>query len=285
MRARLRIFLLALCAFVVSACSSASFFVANLPVSFSEAQRHEDIAYGPEKWQKLDIFTPKNLENSAPVLVFFYGGRWTFGHKEQYAFAALPFVEKGYIVVIPDYAKYPDVKFPAFVKDAALATAWVYDNIVNYNGNKSRLYLSGHSSGAHLAALVVTDPEYLNAYGKDRSIVTAFSGLAGPYDFIPKEDDLKDMFAPPENYPNMQVPTFVDGEQSPMQLLHGEDDKDVIKRNLNRLKAKIEHEGGVVETNIYPGIDHKEIVGALSWVWQDKAPVSQDMMNFFERYR
>jgi len=285
MKARLNALLSALGALLISACSSASFFVANMPVAFSEAQLHENISYGPEKWQRLDIYTPKNMNAPAPVLVFFYGGRWTFGNKEQYAFAALPFVEKGYVVVVPDYSKYPNVKFPTFVEDAALATAWVYDHIADYKGNRDRLYLSGHSSGAHLAALVSVDPRYLKAQGKDRSIVTAFSGLAGPYDFIPEDDDLKDMFGPPENYPNMQVPTFVDGAQPPMQLLHGGDDKDVIQRNLNRLKAKIEEEGGVVETKIYPGIDHKEIVGALSWVWQDRAPVSEDMMDFFERHQ
>lgn len=284
MRARIRIFLSAVSALLVSACSSASFFVANMPVAFSEAQRHNNVSYGPESWQKLDIYTPKVMGKSAPVLVFFYGGRWTFGNKEQYAFAALPFVEKGYIVVIPDYSKYPDVKFPAFVQDAALATSWVHDHIGKYNGNKDRIYLSGHSSGAHLAALVTADPQYLKVLGKDRSIVTAFSGLAGPYDFIPEDKDLKDMFGPPENYPNMQVPTFIDGKQPPMHLLHGADDKDVIQRNLNRLKDKIDQEGGIVETKIYPGIDHKEIMGALSWVWQDKAPVRADMIDFFERH-
>lgn len=285
MTVRFRIILSALSVLIVSACSPASFFIANMPVPFSEVHRHRNIPYGAEGWQKLDIYAPKSLTSPAPVLVFFYGGRWTFGNKEQYAFAALPFVEKGYIVVISDYSKYPDVKFPVFLDDAALATAWVYNNIEDYQGNKERLYLSGHSSGAHLAALVAVDPKYLRKYGKDRSIVTAFSGLAGPYDFIPEDEDLKDMFGPPENYPNIQVPTFIDGQQSPMQLLHGADDKDVIQRNLNRLKAKIEEKGGTVEAKIYPGIDHKEIMGALSWVWQDKAPVREDMMEFFERHQ
>lgn len=225
------------------------------------------------------------MNEKKPVLVFFYGGRWTFGNKEQYAFAALPFVKEGYIVVIPDYSKYPDVKFPSFVNDAALAVSWVHDNIRQYNGNPKRLYLSGHSSGAHIAALVTTNPDYMKQLGKDRNVVTAFSGLAGPYDFIPEDDDLKDMFGPTNNYKNIQVPTYVDGQQPPMQLLHGADDTDVIQRNLNRLREKIKEKGGVVETKIYTGIDHKEIVGALTWVWQDKAPVRDDMLDFFERHQ
>ncbi len=285
MKARVRIFFAVLCALSLSACSSASFFVANLPIHFSEAEVNSDIAYGDKKIQKLDIYTPKGLEGKAPVLVFFYGGRWTFGNKEQYAFAALPFVEKGYVVVIPNYSKYPEVKFPEFVKDAARAVSWVHDHIGEYKGDANRLYLSGHSSGAHLAALVSADPSYLKEFGKDRNIITAFSGLAGPYDFIPEDDDLKDMFGPAENYPNMQVTSFIDGRQPPMQLLHGADDVNVIQRNLNRLRDKIGEKGGVAETKIYPGIDHKEIMGALSWVWHDKAPVRDDMLDFFERHK
>ncbi len=282
---RLTAIISALSAVLLSACSSASFFVANAPVAFADVKQYSDIAYGSEKQQKLDIYVPETIETNAPVLVFFYGGRWTFGSKDQYAFAALPFVKKGYIVVIPDYAKYPDVKFPVFVHDGAKAVAWVQDNIATYKGDGSRLYLSGHSSGAHIAALLNADARYLKAEGKDRSIIAAFAGLAGPYDFIPEDPDLKDMFGPPENYRNMQVPTFIDGKQPPMLLLHGADDKDVILRNLNRLRDKIEDKGGVVETKIYDGIDHKEIVGALSWVWDDKAPVADDMDVFFKRYR
>lgn len=275
----------ALGAIFLSGCSSASFMVANAPVAFSEIKQYNDIAYGSEKQQKLDIYTPVKIETDAPVLVFFYGGRWTFGSKEQYAFVALPFVKKGYIVVIPDYAKYPDVKFPAFVQDGAKAVSWLSDNIASYKGDASRFYLSGHSSGAHIAALLSANSHYLKEQGKDRTVITAFAGLAGPYDFIPEDPDLKDMFGPPENYKNMQVPTFIDGKQPPMFLLHGADDKDVILRNLNLLRDKIHESGGEVETKIYDGIDHKEIVGALSWVWKDKAPVADDMDAFFRKHQ
>lgn len=285
MKARLLVVISALGALFLSACSSASFFVANLPATLSDTHRYQDIAYGEKEWQKLDIYMPKTVTKVAPVLVFFYGGRWTFGNKEQYAFAALPFVQKGYIVVIPDYAKYPAIKFPDFVRDAARSVSWVHDNIGQYNGDKTRLYVAGHSSGAHIGALVAADPEYLKEFGQGRDIITAFAGLGGPYDFIPEEEDLKDMFGPPERYSRMQVPTFIDGKEPPMLLLQGADDQDVIQRNLDRLRDKIEKKDGVVETKIYPGINHVEIVGALSWLWHNKAPVREDMLNFFETHK
>jgi acetyl esterase/lipase len=169
--------------------------------------------------------------------------------------------------------------------DPAQAVAWTYDNISKYGGDPERFYLAGHSSGAHMGAILISDPEYLKKWNKPRSIVTAFAGLAGPYDFKPEEDDLKDMFGPPEKYPQMQVPTFIDGRQPPMLLLQGADDKTVIERNLRQLEKAIHKKGGTVQTKMYKGIDHIEIVGALSWIWRDKAPVSEDMINFFERYK
>ena len=287
MRRAFSLALAALAALSASACSSASFFVANLPVAFSDVEVHKNIAYGDGPLRRLDIYAPPDVREEgaapAPVLVFFHGGRWEEGNKSQYAFAALPFVREGYVVVVPDYRKYPAVKFPAFVQDAAAATAWVHDHIARYGGDPERLYLAGHSSGAHMAALVAADPRYLEALGKERDIVAAFAGLAGPYDFVPEEPDLKDMFGPPERYPQMQVPTFIDGAQPPMLLLHGGADETVVRRNLTRLRDKIAEKGGRVETHIYEGVDHVDLVGALSWVLRDKAPVARDMMRFFEQ--
>ncbi|HEY8569873.1 alpha/beta hydrolase [Microbulbifer sp.] len=268
---------------LLSACSSGAFFLANLPVKFARPEVHRDISYGPQPWQKLDIYLPEETSAPAPVLVFFYGGRWSFGKKEQYAFVAKTFADAGYIVVLPDYSKYPAVKFPVFVEDAAKAVAWTHDHIHLYGGDTSRFYISGHSSGAHMGALVAANPEYLKTEGKPLSIVTAFAGLAGPYDFVPEAEDLKDIFGPPNNYPNMQVPTFVRGDEPPMLLLHGADDKDVIQRNLNRLRDKIEKSGGAVEAHIYDDVDHIDMIGSLSWLLEFKAPVERDMLEFFER--
>lgn len=68
----------------------------------------------------------------------------------------------GYIVVIPSTRLYPEVKFPTFIEDSALAVAWVNDNINSYGGSND-LFVLGHSSGAHMAAMVVADERYLQA--------------------------------------------------------------------------------------------------------------------------
>jgi len=263
-------------------CAAIGAATANLPTHFDGIHVQHNIAYGAEKDQKLDIYLPpQDGKSKHDVIVFFYGGRWTTGEKEDYAFVGSTLAQAGYVVAIPDYRKYPAVRFPVFVQDAAKAVAWVADNIGAYGGDAGHLFIAGHSSGAHLGALIVADPRYLKAEGKSRSIIKAFAGLAGPYAFTPDTPDLEAMFGPPSQYAAMQVPTFIDGHQPPMLLLYGANDKTVGRVNLDKLQSAIQEKGGCVRAHIYPGIDHVWIVGALSWLGKDKAPVLKDMTTFF----
>ncbi len=257
--------------------------VANLPTYVDRVERLGDIAYGSLPSQRLDLYLPTHAEGrTLDVIVFLYGGRWTVGDKADYRFVGSAFAEKDFIVVIPDYRKYPEVRFPMFVQDAAKALAWASDHIADYHGNPARIHVMGHSAGAHLGALLAADAQYLAAEGKDRSLVIHdFAGLAGPYAFTPDEPDLEDMFGPPSRYPSMQVPTFIDGHQPSMLLLYGDKDTAVKYTNLERLEQRIQTQGGCVRSVIYPGVDHRGILAALSWVNLQRAPVVRDVQAFF----
>ncbi|MDH5336887.1 MAG: alpha/beta hydrolase, partial [Nitrospira sp.] len=204
---------------LMSACTQAAFTAANLPTHLVEMAVEHDQVYGPEPSQKLDIYVPANTKNKLmDVVVFFYGGRWTYGAKEDYRFVAATFVKEGFVVVIPDYRKYPQVRFPVFVEDGAKALSWASDHIAEFHGDPTRVHVVGHSAGAHIGALLAADPHYLADEGKDRSLtIHDFSGLAGPYAFTPDEPDLEDMFSPPQNYPNMQVTTFNEAPRSKLR--------------------------------------------------------------------
>ncbi len=272
-------------ALILSGCTQVGVGVANLPAKFGDTEIVKDISYGDEPWQKLDIYIPEKAKTEKlPVVVFFYGGRWTDGSKDMYAFVGDAFAKSEYVTVIADYSKYPNVKFPTFVEDGAKAIAWTYENIETYGGNKNALHVSGHSSGAHIGALVTADERYLKAEGQNISIIKAFAGLAGPYDFVPDEPDLEDMFGPPSNYPQMVVTTFIDGGEPPMLLLWGAKDTAVWRRNIDLLEAEIKKKNGSVETIIYPEVDHVGIVASLTWFLRGKAPVLKDVTNFFEKY-
>jgi acetyl esterase/lipase len=270
-------------ALVTTACTQAAFLAANFPTHFDDMKVVHDVAYGPLLSQQLDIYIPVDSRGKKlDVIVFFYGGRWTNGAKEDYRFVGAAFADKDFIVVIPDYQKYPQVRFPIFVEDGAKALAWVYDNVATYHGNPERIHVAGHSAGAHIGALLAADVDYLGREGKSRSLVIHdFVGLAGPYAFTPDEPDLEDMFGPPKNYPNMRVTTFIDGKQPPMLLLYGDADKTVKYDNLERLEQQIKKKGGSVQSKIYHDVDHAGLVGALSWFNPHDAPVVQDIVSFF----
>jgi acetyl esterase/lipase len=268
---------------LMSACTQAAFTAANLPTHLVEMAVEHDQAYGPDPSQKLDIYVPANSKDKQlDIIVFFYGGRWTYGAKEDYRFVAATFVKEGFVVVIPDYRKYPQVRFPVFVEDGAKALAWISDHIVEWYGNPARIHVVGHSAGAHIGALLAADPHYLADEGKDRSLtIHDFSGLAGPYAFTPDEPDLEHMFGPASNYPSMQVPTFIDGTQPPMLLLYGDKDSAVKYANLQRLEQRIKQRGGCVRSRIYPDADHTDLIGALSWWNRQRVPVVEDITTFF----
>jgi arylformamidase len=111
------------------------------------------IAYGAHSTETLDIF-PANRPG-APVLVFIHGGYWRFLDKFDHSFMALPFQRAGCTVVVPNYALCPAVTVPDIVLQMVRALAWVWRHIAEYGGDPSRITVSGHSAGGHLAAMLM----------------------------------------------------------------------------------------------------------------------------------
>ena len=120
--------------------------------------------------QTLDVWVPDAAsETPRPVIVFFYGGGWVKGDRNAYAFAGRALASRGFVVVIPDYRKVPQVRFPAFVEDGAQAVRWTRENITRFGGDPGRIALAGHSAGAHTAVTLALDPRWLKA-GSDRPL-------------------------------------------------------------------------------------------------------------------
>ncbi|HEX5057560.1 MAG TPA: alpha/beta hydrolase [Gammaproteobacteria bacterium] len=238
--------------------------VLNLITPESNFRNVSDIEYGSAPRQRLDVYAPLTPANGKlPVILFIYGGSWSRGTKDQYMFIAEYLVPRGYVMVIPDYRVYPDVKFPAFVEDGAAALAWTQQNIAAYGGDPDSIFLMGHSAGAHIAAMLTLDEHFLKDAGA-RPPQGAI-GLAGPYDFLPlKNPDFKEIFGPPEQYERSQPINFVDGTEPPMLLLHGDTDYIVYVRNSINLEKKIRERGGCVKLVTYPGAGHARILVSFS---------------------
>ncbi len=134
---------------VVAACAPVQLINALTPsASYVKAA---DIHYGPDARHQLDIYTPADLQGSAPVVVFIYGGSWNSGQRADYRFVAEALASRGIVAVLADYRLYPQVRYPAFLQDSALAVAWTLRQLHRYGGDPGRLFVMGHSAGARPA--------------------------------------------------------------------------------------------------------------------------------------
>lgn len=265
----------------LTACASNRLLNAFIPDEGYTVQTN--LGYGVLPRQALDVYVPAPKPVRAPVVVFFYGGRWSGGTREFYRFVGQALVSRGYVAVIADYRIYPEVKFPAFVEDGAQAVRWAREHAGEYGGDPEKLFVMGHSSGAHIAAMLALDPQYLQAVGGRRDWLAGMIGLSGPYDFLPlTDDDLKDMFGPPLRYPQSQPINFVDGKNSPMLLLHGRTDTTVKLKNTVNLAEKIKARGGPVETVIYPVMGHVRMVAGLAAPLRFTSNVLNDIDRFIK---
>lgn len=114
--------------------------------------------------QKLDVYNAHGLKN-APVVVYVHGGSWMAGNRRNVRGLPGFFNANGMVFVSVGYRLSPAAMHPAFAEDVAAAVAWVRRRIVEHGGDPDRIYLMGHSAGAHLVSLVGTDPSFLTTAG------------------------------------------------------------------------------------------------------------------------
>lgn len=228
----------------------------------------------------LDIYQPKHAKQ-APVILFFWGGRWEEGDKSLYRFVGAELASKGFVVVIPNYRLYPAVKFPAFLEDAAQAVAWTHAHIAEFGGSPDKIVLMGHSAGAYNAAMLALNPEYLHTVGGSRAWIRGMIGLGGPYDFLPlQEPDLQAIFGPPSQYPITQPIHWADGSNPPMLLIESRADTIVYPKNTRNLYAKIKAHGGPVEQYRVDDLSHPMLIGVVSNLLSFRSGILQQIVTF-----
>ena len=239
------------------------------------------IAYGPAARQAMDVWRPEGAAAGLPVVVFFYGGAWQNGRRQDYRFVAATLARRGMVVVVPDYRLFPQARFPAFIEDAALAVAAVRCAAPGWGGDADRVFLAGHSAGAHIAAMLALAPRFLAAVGEDRAHLAGMVGLAGPYDFLPIQDeDIRAVFAGAADPRETQPVAHVDGRNPPMLLLHGGADRTCYPRNSLALAARVRAAGGAAEARIAPGVGHIGIVLGFAPLFGFRSSAVEDVAAF-----
>lgn len=244
----------------------------------------EGVPFGSHA-QSLDIWAPNAMPASGklPVVVFWYGGGWAKGDRASYAFAGRALAKAGFLVVIPDYRKVPQVRFPAFLDDGAEALAWVEGNIDRYRGDPARVTVMGHSAGAYQAVMLALDAKRLAAAGVTPGFIKAGVGLSGPYDFYPftsdRAVDAMSQWPRPEE---TQPIAFARADAPLLLLVTSDGDETVRPKNANNLAARLRELGAPVEVKNYGPLDHEEVVMALSVPFRSKGPVLADSVAFLK---
>jgi acetyl esterase/lipase len=268
-------------AVIVSGCTAVSFTIANVPAMFAPVKRSTDIAFGPGKRDRLDIYQPAAPSaKPLPVIIFWYGGGWVDGNKSFYRFVGAALAQLGYVTILPNYRVYPEVKFPAFMDDAARAVAWTARHAADYGADPHRIVLMGHSAGAHMAAMLALNHSYLERAGVDPHDIIGLIGLSGPYRLAPNTQVLNTIFSAPYTPRDWQVLSYVSADAPPALLLHGGADTLVWPSNTLDLAAALRAQGVKTQSKIYPGRGHADTVAALSAPGRGRNSALTDIAQF-----
>jgi acetyl esterase/lipase len=264
---------------IVGACGGLALTAANTPALFGEFERRADIPYGTRPRQRLDVYTPWYAKDR-PIIVFWYGGGFDHGKKSQYRFVGAALAKAGYVAVLPDYRLYPEVKFPAFVEDGAEALAWVVSHAAQIGGDPKRIYVSGHSAGAHLAAMLAYDRARLARVALPPDTVRGLIGLAGPYALTPNDATLHAIFDAPYTPADWRPAELVIAGAPPALLIHGDADDVVDVNHARTLAAALEAVGTQVTLRTYSNRGHRDPVAAFAVPARRKLPVIEEIHRF-----
>jgi acetyl esterase/lipase len=229
-----------------------------------------DIAYGPLARQRLDLYSPADTAGASPLLLFVHGGVWSGGDKAQFAWLGRRLARQGLSVAVANYRLSPAVRHPAHAQDVAAAAAWLSRHGAEYGGDPQRIYLAGHSAGAHLVSLVALDPAYLAAVGHDATLIRGVVGVSGAaydldarYALTPFGPAFTLVFGlDPSRWAAAAPLRHVRPGAPPFLLVHGLNDVQTPAAGARRFAAALRRRGVPTQLKLLRHGDH---VNALCW--------------------
>jgi acetyl esterase/lipase len=258
----------------------------NALSSLDPAEVSPTMRFGPGPRQQLDVYRPRGPAPAAgwPVVVFFYGGSWNRGERADYRFVGTALASRGMLALVADYRLYPEVRYPDFLTDCALALAFGLEQAGALGGDPRRVFVMGHSAGAYNAAMLAFDARWLRATGHAPQELAGFIGLAGPYDFLPMTNrEAQPVFFHPDYPPDTQ-PLALVGPGAPPSFLGAALNDDLIdpQRNTVGLAKRLQSLASPTTLRLYGGVNHMTLVGALAWPLRWLAPVLDDVAAFVD---
>jgi len=260
----------------------------NATVSTRTHSLLPDQLYGKAERQQADVYLPTQPAHgqAAPLAVFFYGGSWSRGQRRDYRFVGEALASRGIVTVVADYRLSPQVRYPAFLQDCALAVRWAIENAALWGASPRRVFAMGHSAGAYNAAMLALDPRWLGGQGLSPERLAGWVGLAGPYDFLPiGVPEVQRAFdwphTPADSQPLFQV-TSQPFARAPRGLLLAARRDTFVNpiRNTVALAQALRARGNWAEFTLYDGVSHATLIGAMALPLRGLAPVLHRVSQF-----
>ena len=170
---RKALFLILFISFVATALAQETEYITKYDIHYYDETVTNSDDYIKERCV-LDIYYPKNIKGFATV-VWFHGGGLTGGNK----FIPSQLKEKGLCIVPVNYRLSPKVHSPVFIEDAAAAIAWAFNNIKEYGGDPSLIFVSGHSAGGYLTSMIGLDKSWLEKFNIDANRIAGLIPFSG----------------------------------------------------------------------------------------------------------
>ncbi len=225
-----------------------------------EPQTH---AYGEGRAETLDLF--RAHRPNAPIQVFIHGGAWRSLGKRDSAFAAENFVLAGAHFAALDFSVLPYVTLEQMVAQVKSAIAWLHRNAASLDADRARIFISGHSSGAHLAAAAITS-DWQAEFDLPADVVKGAVCCSGIYDLEPVRRSARNTYVQlDERQVEALSPIRHVGRLGcPVVVAHGEHESDEFRRQARDFTIAIEAQGKPVELVDGKGLNHFEVINTLA---------------------
>lgn len=220
-----------------------------------------EVSYGAGANERLDLYATS--VPGAPIHVYIHGGAWRAQSKDDGAFVAETMTAAGMHFVVPEFDKLPDVRMPVMVDQLIGALRWVYQNAGTFGGNREQILLSGHSSGAHLAAVLATLD--WRAYDLPADLLSGLVCISGAYDLEPvllsARRSYIDLTASEADW--LSAPRHVSAIRCPVRVLVGEKETPEFIRQAHAFAEILSADGKLQDFVEVPGCNHFEIFGQM----------------------
>jgi arylformamidase len=222
-------------------------------------------AYGTTPVEGLDVYVTKRP--SGPVNIFIHGGAWRVGLAKDYAFAAELFVRAGAHFVVPDFALVQDVggSLMPMAEQVRRAVSWVHRNAQSFGGDPNRIYVSGHSSGGHLAGVILTT-DWPKGFNLPLDTVKGGLFCSGMFDLKPVRLSARSGYVKftDETEHAVSPQRHLDKLNAPVIVAYGTLETPEFQRQSRDFTAAVKAAGKPVQLLVADGYNHFEIIETLA---------------------